>query len=504
MPLRQAIAAGAIALAAVLLPSAAALAASDATVSGTINSGTAKLPRSAKAAEAQVLAMNIDTGAYGDAAHVGKSGRYELKLPAGKWALRSSVLQLGRPFVSFLSAGIVTKAGQRRSLPLTLKKFKKPRKGKKAKRKARAANINPRDGREYPGEAYGVPRFSVVGGDAEIAQLGRGTMEMLITDLMTKKCPFTVVEVDKRPEILKELAFQQSEYVDPASAVEPGHLIDPEILIRGRVEDRPGTPHRLALIAWLEDAKTGARLSGDVSSVTLATDYFQSEERLAMLIQRDLICARADAAPAPVAAPGPVAAPAPVATPKPPPPSPPLPPGAPDTYTGTFSGEAESVNTASMRWTWNGTVKLDAADDDSSGLFIPNGAPPGSYRLFTVTSGSVDLSVVMDTGSCVFRGSGRFDVLSGLTNTLKVQLDVPNPAYELRISGLPFLTVDTTKTGAGCPSAPSPLPIYAVWATTGTFAHTSSSMTLVDSQAELTPETPFDYDSTTRWNLAPG
>ena len=74
--------------------------------------------------------------------------------------------------------------------------------------------------------------------------------------------------------------------------MEPGHIIDPEILIRGRVEDRPGTPKRLALIVWLVDTKTGARLSGDVSSVTLATALFASAERLAKLVLRDLICAR--------------------------------------------------------------------------------------------------------------------------------------------------------------------------------------------------------------------
>jgi hypothetical protein len=29
-------------------------------------------------------------------------------------------------------------------------------------------------------------------------------------------------------------------------------------------------------------------------------------------------------------------------------------------------------------------------------------------------------------------------------------------------------------------------------------------MTLDDSQAELTPASPFDYDYTTRWHLEPG
>ena len=40
--------------------------------------------------------------------------------------------------------------------------------------------------------------------------------------------------------------------------MEPGHIIDPEILIRGRVEDRPGTPKRLALIAWAPPVRTAA------------------------------------------------------------------------------------------------------------------------------------------------------------------------------------------------------------------------------------------------------
>ena len=63
------------------------------------------------------------------------------------------------------------------------------------------------------------------------------------------------------------------------------------------------------------DTKTGARLSGDVSSVTLATAFFASAERLAKLVLGDLICARTKP-------------PAPAATPAPPPPSPPVPTAA--------------------------------------------------------------------------------------------------------------------------------------------------------------------------------
>jgi len=341
MTLRPATAVGAVAVVAALLSTGVAVAAAPATVSGRLATGTAKLPKSASKGEAQVLAMNIDTAAYGDASHVSKSGRYELRLPAGKWALRSSILTLGKPLVSFTSAAIVTRSGQRRRLPLTLKRFKKPRKRTKHKRGRRAprvhaANVNPRDGRPYPGEAFGIEKFSVVGG-GDIQMLGNGMADMLTTDLMVKPtCEFTLVEWRRRDAVLAEIALSQTEYVDPATRIEAGHVIEPEILIRGRVEDRPGTPRRLALIAWLVDAKTGARLSGDVSSVTQHAAFFASAERLAVLVQRDLICARA-IAPAPAAPP---------AEPPPPPPSPPVPRAATDVYTGTFSGEAYSEATS--------------------------------------------------------------------------------------------------------------------------------------------------------------
>jgi len=51
-----------------------------------------------------------------------------LRLLAGKWALRTSIAVLGEPYAAFTSAAIVTKATGRRALPLTAKKFKKPRK----------------------------------------------------------------------------------------------------------------------------------------------------------------------------------------------------------------------------------------------------------------------------------------------------------------------------------------------------------------------------------------
>ena len=107
------------------------------TVSGKLAPGSAKLPRSAKQGEAQVLALGIDTLAYGASSRVARNGAYKLRLPAGKWALRTSIAALGAPYAAFTSAAIVTRAGQRRTLPLTAKRFKKPR-AKTRRRSARA------------------------------------------------------------------------------------------------------------------------------------------------------------------------------------------------------------------------------------------------------------------------------------------------------------------------------------------------------------------------------
>jgi hypothetical protein len=472
--------------------------ASAGTVSGKLAPGSAKLPRSAKAGEAQVLALGIDTLAYGDASRVARNGAYKLDLPAGKWALRTSIAVLGEPYAAFTSAAIVTKAGGRRSLPLTAKKFKQPRKKKRSR--PHVSNVNPRDGRSYPGEAYGIEKFSVTSADADFSVLANGLPDMLTTDLLTApECEFTLVEWRRRDVILDELALQRSEYVDPASRVEPGHLIDPEILIRGRVEDRPGTPKRLALVVWLADAKTGARLSGDVSSVTLPDAFFASEERLAKLVQHDLICARTRVAPPAPAAPAPAAAPAP------PPPSPPVPTAATNVYTGSFSGEATS-ELPGVRQTWSGTVRLDAAQDLGPSSPPPNGAPRGSYRTFTATSGSIDVTVAVRPpgGGCALDGTGHIDLVPGFLNQVIVQLDAPNPAYVVAFTGMGTETVQVTKSGGPECSGTSPWPVFSPWASTGTLAHTASSFALDGFQSELTPEASFDYDYTTRWSLSPG
>jgi hypothetical protein len=454
--------------------------------------------RQAQAGRGQVAAIGEEQQRPGDGdecrqrslrrrGHVGRNGRYSLRLPPGKWALRTSTVTGGR-YRSFLSAAIVTKPGQKRALPLTLRKFKKPRRGPGRHPKPRhprrpppsshKSNVNPRDGRPYPGVAYALKEFAVSSSESEFRVLRRGMPDMLVTDLVASDaCPFTIVEWIRRDEVFKELKLQQTERFDPATRVETGHLIDPDVFIRGRIEDRPGSPARHATIVWLEDARTGTRISNDVSVVAFNDAVFSAEQRLVKLILRDLICANAQ----PASGEG---------TPLPPPPIP-----VSNVYQGTFSGSAEAAE-GGLQLHWQGNVKMDAAQDVS---IAPPGGPPGAYRIFTTTTGSAHMDLVGSGGECALGGSGDFPLGPG-NGYLSVQLDVDQPAYFLNISTFPILQVKESG-GKECEDEYS-IPVFGLLVETKE-ARSSPSTTLSDSESHSANE-GTGYNYTTSWNLSPG
>ena len=67
----------------------------------------------------------------------------------------------------------------------------------------------------------------------------------------------------------------------------------------------------------------------------------------------------------------------------------------------------------------------------------PNGGPRGSYRSFTATSGSIDVTIAVRPpgGGCALDGTGHIDLVPGFMNQVIVQLDVPNPAYVVAFTG---------------------------------------------------------------------
>ena len=67
--------------------------------------------------------------------------------------------------------------------------------------------------------------------------------DLVLTDLVTllnddpefKSCKAKVVEVTRRDEVEKEIEFQQSKYVDPATAAKPGQIMDPTHVVSGHI-----------------------------------------------------------------------------------------------------------------------------------------------------------------------------------------------------------------------------------------------------------------------------
>ena len=103
---------------------------------------------SAKAGEAQVLALGIDTLAYGDASPVARNGTYSLDLPAGKWALRTVGRGAGQA-VRRVHLGGDRDQGHR--TPLAAADGQEVQEAAQARSVQHVANVNPRDGRELPG-----------------------------------------------------------------------------------------------------------------------------------------------------------------------------------------------------------------------------------------------------------------------------------------------------------------------------------------------------------------
>jgi hypothetical protein len=490
-------------LVALLVPASASAAPAPATITGQVADGSATLPDSAKQGRTQLLALDPRTGAYGGADRVDRHGTYRLRLRPGRWVLLTSVMKLGDPVRTFLSASVTARAGQTRTLPVTLKTFKKPRKAKhkkKARRKptARRSNVNPRDGQSYAGEALGILDFAEDLRGTDLQGMGKFMVGMVTTDLFetTTRCPLTIVEMQHRDAILQELALQQTEWVDPGSRVEPGHLIDPDILLRGTVREQATVPASLRVTAYLEDARTHQRIPGEVSAVTTRSGWVGLSAVLAERLMHDLICPRQAAR---AAAPPPATPTTPAATPPaPPPPPPPAPLPVTGRYAGTFSGTA-GIQGVALHWSWTGNVVLDAVQDAPVG---PLGAPAGNYRTFTVSSGSATLHVDGGDASCGWSGEQTVPLAAGFaTGAATVQTGVPTPAYELTLGWDGTQTISVPKSGSdpGC-TGTATFPINGLaWATTAGF-QTAPSTTL-DSTAT---STSTGYDLTTRWTLIPG
>ena len=182
------------------------------------------------------------------------------------------------------------------------------------------------------------------------------------------------------------------------------------------------------------------------------------------------------------------------------PPPPPVPPVT--RYAGAISGTWTGQATGE-EWTFDGTIAFAYL---RQAFTPPPGAPPGSYREFDVEGGGADVSVtaVSPFDGCGFTGSGHVDFTPHQGGALYAQ-EGDTPWYYAGMSRGAGDTIEVTKTGSdpGCDAGEKvQYPVPGVYIQMES-SRQSGSPTLAGEEDSSTPETPFDYDVVTRWNLSP-
>lgn len=263
----------------VLATPASAPAAKPGVVAGSLG---ATVPRGATA---DVRAINRATGAVAAARGVGRSGRFSLSLPGGAYTIVASVVRPGARATQVVS-GVTLKAGQRRT------KTNLKRKRKKKPKRARAAYVQER-GQVTPGSiALEIP--DVTGSlSGDFSAVRRGLNDLAVTDLVggyaKVDCDIAVLEVDRRADVLKELEFQQSPYVDPSTRVQRNFVLG-DVEVVGRATQVGAD--RIEVTYGLRDKRTGADL-GSVTGTAGGDRFFEDLERLSQELANE-VCKLSD------------------------------------------------------------------------------------------------------------------------------------------------------------------------------------------------------------------
>jgi hypothetical protein len=394
------------------------------TVSGTLK-GVSVPPASRGAVV--LTALRLDRGTVGGARRVGRSGAYTLRLPPGPYALFGTVVdRTATATVSTRGPLVSLRAGQRRKVPLRLRKPKY--RHKKRHHKATAAYFQ-EDGSQTPGNtAYQIQDFS--GATGELAIYNRGLPEMLGIDTFEKGgCPTTQVAGPRDQQALAaELKLQKSPYFDPSTRVKRNWIL-PDVKITGRLANRPaGVAYSISVV----DARTGA-VWGTVTGELKLEDHLL-----------DQLAALGAAIMAKVCNPPP---PTPAPMPQPPPP----PPAAdPDGLTGTFTGNVDymtqPMTPLPIRLNWNGTLDL---------VREPYGFLP--FVVYDLRAGSVTVTVAIDKVSstdCDINGTSTFDLVAVNFGqhlpVLSVDLSGAAPVYRVTL-GAGTAAIDAVKSNCGDP-----------------------------------------------------
>jgi hypothetical protein len=217
-----------LAVATALLPTATAGAAKPGTFAGSLG---VKVPAGA---EADVRAINRATGVVARTDDVARNGRFSLSMPKGVYLVVGTVVTPSGRVIQ-KDIGVSLRSGQkRRGSKLTAR----PRK----RRPKASAAFAQEKGQITPGRiAVEMPNATGSTGDADWDAFRGGINDMMMTDVFQASgdCGTTIIEVERRDELLKELEFQQSIYVDPSTRL-VRNLIVGDVELRSTIAAAPG------------------------------------------------------------------------------------------------------------------------------------------------------------------------------------------------------------------------------------------------------------------------
>src|SRR3954454_1134002 len=244
-------------VAALLAVTAPAAGASDVKLSGKL--GGTKLPRPS-AGVSLVRAMNLSDGTLTGAQFLTRRGSFSFKVPPGPYGLigGSVFLKKKKPTTKLLGA-LLAKSGKSRRLPLS-------------------------PHRSAADPIVGVNAFTG-GPDYQ----NRGVPDMIVTHLVQQRgnpCNFTVVEMMRRSEVIKELRLQQTKYFDPKTRVKTGQLLNPTVVVNGSL-----VSHGEGDVSYsirVVNSKTG-KVKGSISGRTTPDNYLSISKDLAQQLAK-IIC----------------------------------------------------------------------------------------------------------------------------------------------------------------------------------------------------------------------
>ncbi|CAN5388920.1 hypothetical protein BH09GEM1_BH09GEM1_38850 [soil metagenome] len=151
---------------------------------------------------------------------------------------------------------------------------------------ARAALANERslDIRTVGDRAIAVPALTVASADTNLAPLGFGLADMLLTDL-ARSSQLTVVERGRMDALLREMKLVDSGLVDTTQAPRVGRLLGARRLIVGTLVDRGNG--EIGIDTRMVDAVNGTIAGGVVARTPLAA-IFDAEKALAYRVFAEL------------------------------------------------------------------------------------------------------------------------------------------------------------------------------------------------------------------------